>query len=173
MGLDVFAYKRLQPMPETDNRREWFMQVRNHQGHVTFSKDDIEDTEKDFPGRASGLVPGTYSWSSGHSFKVTYGGFDDWRSRLAQFAGGTSEKVWSGQHPSGMPFVELIKFYNNQGVIGPVVSAKLAADFVDNSRKYRNWLRSDGDQDFDDLSIYMDLTIAFLLAGDEGAIQFA
>jgi hypothetical protein len=178
MGLDIVAYKQLQPTPNTNNRREWFLHLRDEQLHVHFRKEQIEDTEKDFPGRTAGLFPGIYSWATGHSFRVGYGGFNDWRRDLAKFVGTTYEDVIANRQPIGTPFVELINFYDNEGVIGPLVSAKLAADFVNNSSKYSDWLRDRDDDDeygdnaFDDLALYLDWTIAFIFAGDHGAVQF-
>lgn len=178
MGLDIVAYKQLKVTPRTGNKREWFIRVRDEYPHVFFRQDVIEDTEKDFPGRTAGLSPGIYSWATGHSFRVNYGGFNDWRRGLAKFVGTTWDQVWTNEPAPGTPFVELIKFYDNEGVIGPLVSAKLAADFVNNADKYSEWVIEHHDDDeygakaFDDLRLYMDWTIAFIYAGENGAVQF-
>jgi hypothetical protein len=44
----------------------------------------------------------------------------------------TAEQVWAAR-PEG-PFVELIDFADNEGMIGPRAAAKLAKDFADTRR---------------------------------------
>jgi hypothetical protein len=52
------------------------------------------------------------------------------RDALARLAGYESAKaVRSDPSPRGSPFVELIDFYDNMGVLGPVMCANLAMDF--------------------------------------------
>ena len=172
MGLDITAYKQLKPAPGAKNEVEL---VNGHQFEliecVHFSIELIEDTEKDFGGLTAGLSPGTCSWTAEHSFRAGgYGWYDDWRRDLATFAGTTYEEVLSGKQPTGTPFAELINFYDNQGVIGPVVSAKLAADFVGNVERANRWAVENDDDEW--LEAYQNWMIAFTFAADNGAVDF-
>lgn len=68
----------------------------------------------------------------------SYSGYGRWREQLAELAG-YPERAYEGEDPSHAtgawtlpfgPFHELIDFSDCEGVIGPLISAKLAEDFA-------------------------------------------
>ena len=91
----------------------------------------IKWTEENFPGRTAGIKPGIYSFERSAEFRAgSYSGYNEWRDHLARMAVGMSaKKIWASGWKG--PFVELINFPDNEGVIGPVVAAKLAKDFAE------------------------------------------
>jgi hypothetical protein len=134
MGLDITYYKGL-----TKNKLH----------------NQLEDEELDyntevsfwinpyFPGRNGSIEAGfSYIFASSGAFRAgSYSGYNNWREQLAKFAGYPATPVsYYGEAPTprhdqgafsveGGPFWELINFADNEGVIGPEVSAKLAKDF--------------------------------------------
>lgn len=167
MGLDITAYRQLQPSPgeplDADGEPvDW--------KNVFFPGTSMEWSEREFPGRAEGIqlrMPYQFAEKyrhGGHS----YSGYNKWRNLLAVFAGYTSaEDCWKN-HVSG-PFFELINFFDNEGVIGPVVSGKLLADFQKNRERLRTW--SDPDRSYLE-SRYDEWTKVFEFGADGGAVRF-
>lgn len=161
MGLDVTAYRKLTPAPDG---------VDEHggatDGHVRLS--DI--MEEHFPGRMEGIAPGVYSTADEFDFRAgSYGGYNEWRDELARLAGHSSARhVWSliKVNPALKgPFVELINFADNEGVIGPIVAAKLARDFtqfIGEAEARGGWF----------LDRYRFWQRAFEMAADGGAVDF-
>jgi hypothetical protein len=97
----------------------------------------------DFPGREEGVEHrAVYEYEdAGTAFSGGYGGYNSWREWLAKLAGypltefkqyGQVEKAHAAACWKGAigPFSELINFTDCEGVIGPVVAAKLAKDFA-------------------------------------------
>lgn len=139
MGLDVSAYKNLTKLecvfdadgdpidPVTREPIESYFKVY---------------ANSDFPGREEGLEHnGVYSFEDDMSGpSIGYGSYSHWREGLAKLAGyeatprelyGKTEMLhaaacWGG---AAGPFAELINFTDCDGVIGPVVAARLLADF--------------------------------------------
>lgn len=163
MGLDIVAYRNLAPAPDVtiddDGEPSDVDAVVIHQPTLDFS-------EGHWPGRAEGIAAGAYRASEDYDFRAgSYGGYNNWRRQLADLAGWQSvEAVWDNK-PKG-PFVELIDFADNEGVIGPVVSAKLAKDFADFQAK------ADGHPDDWFRTKYADWRQAFEMAADNGAVDF-
>lgn len=84
----------------------------------------------------------------------------------APVAGGFSKCDKCGRDPKPGPFIELINFTDCDGAIGPLVAAKLAADFdahaeAAKASSYPGFWR-----------LYDDFRIAFHLAADSGAVHF-
>lgn len=126
MGLDITAYKTVKfvrPLkPGENSHAEWprieRLYVNNH-----------------FVARADGLKDGLYEVSQEPDGQInfragSYSGYNRWRATLAGLVGTTPEAEWEKETPSG-PFHELINFADNEGIIGPVTSAKLAKDFAE------------------------------------------
>ena len=162
MGLDITAYQglKLEPRAEVDDDGfavEW-------RKYHAISANDIADTEKNWPGRTAGLSAGVYSSTDTLAFRAgSYGGYNGWRSWLAGQAGhGSAENVW--KNISSGPFVELISFSDCEGVIGPVVAAKLAKDFADYADKVS------GDEW--NMKLYATWRQAFEMAADNGCVDF-
>lgn len=160
MGLDITAYRRLSKVDEEYRDTEEFYDNR-YMPHPA----SVEWAEQHFPGRSEGIEPGAvYAFEDAFGFRAGgYGGYNAWRRELAELAGYSAEDAHSGKVTSG-PFYELVDFADNEGVIGPVVSAKLAADFRDHQHLV-------GDRGlFADL--YGKWRKAFEMAADGGAVDF-
>lgn len=164
MGLDITAYRKLIPAPDAPVdgdgcplEYERFGQI--HPSSIAFA-------EEHWPGRSAGITAGVYEPAEAFSFRAgSYGRYNQWRRQLAAFAGYDSLEVVWDTHPTG-PFVELIDFADNEGVIGPVVSAKLAKDFDEHQwradRHPDDWFRTQ----------YGNWRKAFEMATDGGAVDF-
>lgn len=160
MGLDIVAYRGLVLVPAAeardyggDLRADYFVQVRAD--------------EKSFPGRAAGLVDGGYyrAVDSMYFRAGSYSGYGIWREMLAQLAGYPSDDdVW--ENDIAGPFTELINFSDCEGVIGPVVSAKLAKDFAEFQGK------ADSHPDDYFREKYNQWRLAFEMAADGGCVEF-
>lgn len=132
----------------------------------------------DFPGRADDLEDGAI-YDAEDSMGVDgigYGGFNHWRSKLAEIAGWPLDtyEQWGRKWPShaasawkaqGGPFWELILFTDCDGTIGAAVAAKLAKDFAD----YDSKAAAAGDEFYD---FYKQCRAAFEMAADGGAVRF-
>lgn len=188
MGLDVSAWRKLTPIEDTDENRE-----RMVNGELIVSV----SASPHFPGRTAGLADGLYTGERFASFIFgsAYSHYGAWRNWLAKLAGYPETKVppaiiaampdsidrklaaendytrGAGDRTEG-PFIELICFYDNEGEIGPEVSAKLAADFD----TYRD--RADaaaaatatlGEWHF---KTYEAFSSAFHFAADGGCVEF-
>lgn len=120
MGLDIRAYCGLKEV-----RLRSANEPSSAGGMVCFY------FEPHFPGREEGLKE--WMWytycDTMHFAAGSYGGYNRWREELAALLGTTPGKIWDNPQPG--PFMELINFADNEGCFGPVVSAKLAKDFVD------------------------------------------
>lgn len=166
MGLDITAYRRLTKAEgvECDEDGEpvdWNRFTRIRQSLIDY-------TEEHWNGRAEGVEAGVYERDDDREFKFragSYSGYNAWRDDLARFAGHrTANHVWES-HIDG-PFVELIDFSDCEGIIGPVVAAKLAKDFADHQERADKfadeWFRQK----------YADWRKAFEMAADGGAVDF-
>ena len=130
MGLDISCFGGLTPSADAELDEDGF--PLDDDKFVRLDAQLIQWTEQNFPSRTAGLVePGIYTFERSAGFRAgSYGGYNFWRDQLAQMAlGMRAERVWSSGWQG--PFVELIYFPDNEGVIGPVVAAKLAKDFAD------------------------------------------
>lgn len=154
MGLDITAYSQL-----TDKRALGEGYEYDYEVEVAFYTQDT------FPGRAEGIDKNrVYAFAEKFGFSAgSYGGYNEWRNRLAQMAGyKNDEHAWASD--SG-PFWELINYPDNEGVFaGPAVS-KLLADFVAYQEK------ADAIGDYFAVQ-YRAFRKAFALAVDGGAVKF-
>ena len=173
MGLDISAYRGLKAAPDAalggdGNPQDW-------DSHVVFRQTALDYTEKEWPGRTEGLRAGVYAPTEAFSFRAgSYSGYNYWRNQLAVLAfGKPAEKVWADASIKAGPFYELIHFSDCEGVIGPVVSKKLAADFVENQQKAEMSAAAMGlgEGDFF-LRSYANWRRAFEMASDGGAVDF-
>lgn len=164
MGLDITAYRKLTRAPDAEvdecgAPKEWEKFAHLHPSTMAW-------VEENFPGRAQGVQPGIYSFADKFGFRAgSYSGYGQWRDWLAKVAGYAGERAaWSA---SSGPFWELINFADNEGVIGPVVSAKLAKDFADNEQRIAD--QSPEPWFIDQYRIWRK---AFEMAADAGAVDF-
>lgn len=168
MGLDITAYRKLSPAPgaqldEDGNPQEWQTHFHAHPSSINF-------TEENWPGRSAGIeTGGVYTFADSLGFRAgSYGGYGDWRRTLARFAGWSKiEDAWDKK--TG-PFIELIDFADNEGVIGPVVAAKLAKDFADNQERADAFAETEEDSWWGEQ--YAKWREAFEMAADGGAVDF-
>lgn len=158
MGLDITAYKKLSVVenPKFDDDGDlvdWESQWRPGASMVW--------SEKHFPGRGDGIIPETvYSWEEEYDFPAgSYHGYNFWRSKLNDFMGDKA-------------FQELINFADNEGVIGPVVSKKLAKDFADYEEQATAYSESLEDNGKWWIDKYHSWKKAFEMASDGGAVDF-
>lgn len=157
MGLDITAYKNLKVVEKPQFNEYGELENWDTEWKPGAS---MEWSEKHFPGRGEGINSNTvYTWEENFTFRAgSYSGYNLWRSKLAKFAGGSD-------------FNELINFADNEGVIGFVVSKKLADDFNKNEAKAKEFAETfeDGDWWFDK---YQSWKKAFEIASENGAIDF-
>lgn len=117
----------------------------------------VEEVEAHFPGRSEGVeIDVVYDFGTKHEFDFGYGEYNDWRDELSRLAQ-TSDRADA--------FSELISFPDNEGVIGPVVSKKLAQDFGE----FEDRAKAKGSDFF---AVYLSWKTAFETAADGGAVQF-
>ncbi len=176
MGLDISAYRQL--------RKVDCVFDADGEPIDPVSREPIDYAMRayvnnDFPGREEGIEDRAIyvSEHEGHSFRAgSYGWYNRWRDELAQLAGyqqGSYEQydrnwdsyaatVWQGAIG---PFSELINFSDCEGVIGPVVSAKLAKDFA----AFDERAAAVGGQFYEK---YQEWRKAFDMAADGGAVSF-
>lgn len=170
MGLDATAYGRLtlveNPILDEDGCPEG-AQVRFWEN-------------PDFPGRLEGIQgsPAVYSYEVGEPcFSGGYGGYNRWREELAKLAGypATAMEHYGKvemRHDHGAwaasagPFYELINFSDCDGTLGPVVCAKLAADFA------AHQAAADAHENEYFRATYAKWRAGFDMAADGGAIRF-
>jgi hypothetical protein len=183
MGLDITAFGELSPAPDAELDEDGC--PLEFDRFVLLEHDLIRSTEENFPGRTAGTKPGVYSFRQSSEFRAgSYGGYNEWRDRLARMAHGKSaERVWEnerwwkifGSKIFGVrirrpgPFVELIYFPDNEGLIGPLVATKLAKDFAGFEKRAEAFSTSISDG-ADWLDRYHDWKRAFEIASDNGAV---
>jgi len=169
MGLDISAYRGLQEVADADLDEDGLPVDENL---WLAGKLIIEITEEHWPGRSAGVTPGVYSFAEAFHFRAgSYTGFGLWRDALARLVLRMSaEQVWAAR-PEG-PFVELIDFADNEGVIGPRVAAKLAKDFADHAAIAMAHVSDDDDEHGWFSEPYREWQRAFELAADGGAVHF-
>ncbi|WP_323994733.1 hypothetical protein [Aeromonas hydrophila] len=148
MGLDIRAYRNLTKLDV----------IFNEDGDA-LDKSTLQPVEydtrtyanPDFPGREEGVEDrAAYKAEESMGFSAgSYMGYGAWREELAKLAGYPLSPVDRGfghaveMHSGGAweaengPFWELIYFSDCEGVIGPVVSAKLAKDFAEFDERAR------------------------------------
>lgn len=162
MGLDITAYRKLSvdPAAKIDEDGDTVNWKKCWKPGIS-----LEWSERCWPGRAAGIgADNVYAYEERMDFRAgSYSGYNDWRSELAKMVGKTTKEIWDTHAPG--PFVELIDFADNEGVIGPAVAAKLAKDFAEHQTQadaiggwfavmYRTWRK------------------AFEVAADGGAVDF-
>jgi hypothetical protein len=171
MGLDITAYRGLTKVE--DREEADFIVGFALIGWV------------EWPGRTAGLERGAvYASTDRFGFAAgSYGNYNAWREELAQMAGyplGHYEQYgkqwpsyavacWNGAQG---PFAELINFADNEGMIGPVVAAKLLKDFEEHEARAMQWAQGLGDDEAWFIEKYRDWRKAFTYAADNGAVNF-
>lgn len=175
MGLDVSAFKKLTKLQCVFDADGEPIDPVTHEPIDSYFK---ACANRDFPGRDEGLEHnGVYTYEDSLSGpSLGYGGYNRWREELAKLAGyeavpreqyGHTEMLHAAACWGGAtgPFAELINFTDCDGVIGPVVAARLLADFKAFDSK-----ASELDPHF--YSVYREFLHCFEMAAQGGAVHF-
>jgi hypothetical protein len=159
MALDITAYKNLVPAPGVSAE-----QAEDEYDKYFYPGPSMEWSESIWPGRAKGIEPSTaYTFADSVSMRAgSYGGYNSWRRQLADFA----------DTLDGSPFEELINFADNEGVIGPIVSAKLLADFTVHAEAAKSFAEKIGGDAGYWVSKYAEWQKVFSFAAEAGAVYF-
>jgi hypothetical protein len=161
MGLDITAYKKIKRIGERDADYDYT------------ANQTVLCVNPNFPEQADGFTDGVYEYEgTAFNFRAGgYGWYNDWRAELAKMVGTTDDALWKKPDPT-VPFVELINFADNEGIIGPATSKKLYADFKKNHEKAKAW-KSDIDDGQPWFLIKYRLWMrAFKLASNGGCVEF-
>jgi hypothetical protein len=176
MGLDVSAYKNLKKVDTVFDGDGEPLDPVTHEPMEDYFRPYVNP---DFPTQAQGLenkavyVYENATWISCGG----YGRYNGWRETLAKLAGYPAKAFerFKGHVESshvvgafsfeGGPFHELVCFSDCEGVIGPVVSAKLAKDFAD----FDSQAKAVGEAFYEQ---YLGWRECFEMAADGGAVDF-
>jgi hypothetical protein len=174
MSLCIYAFSSVIESPEEDS-------------------DFCAENEPGFEGREASLLYGKF-YTGEHQIvcSLSHRQWNDWRQQLAVFAGypKTVLPISSGlealqnqvannwpnltsaclQSTPG-PFLELLAFTDNYGVLGPLICTKLASDFLHFNTQAVQYASTLGTLGRDWLQIYQDLNHAFLSVFN-GAVVF-
>ncbi len=163
MGLDITAYSGLREMPKDTIECDEDGYPVDYRTYSRF----YDNT--DFPGRSAGIICNKetyYAHLGEFKFRAgSYSGYNHWRTQLAALVAGCDK----GPIAATLPFAELINFSDCEGVLGPVVCKKLAADFAAYQQKADEFSGADGDW-FRER--YADWRKAFELAEQGGCVEF-
>lgn len=169
MGLDITAYRGLEKVREVGDDDE--------PGDIAYDSGWVLPYENpDFPGRLEGLEKGLY-YKAAETFEFragSYSGYNLWREHLATMVGIKLPDFWGG-YDASKPFAELIHFTDCDGTIGPVASARIAADFDKHAGRAIEFAdevqRRTGEGEWF-LEKYRAWHKAFKLAADHGCVRF-
>jgi len=178
MGLDIRAFSKLVKIDDIADIEEWEEKywMNDNDGTALVSDTMMDYTDKIWPGRTEGLAPSVYR-VDGEKFHFragSYGGYNRWREWLAQlFLDAQPRTVWAnpGKYQD-KPFIELIEFSDSEGLIGPVVSAKLSDDFQKGQARVNAYVNADSHWEGWVRAQYAQWRRAFELAADSGLVDF-
>jgi hypothetical protein len=179
MGLDITAYRQLKPCAAPEGAAT---------GDYDYERFFAPLNNDHFPGRAAGLDSEWYEFSrldgAVLGFRAgSYSGYNNWREWLAKLAGYPEDPAEDLRHrhsggawkADGGPFWELIYFADNEGTIGPIVSAKLAKDFAEwdeRAKAFSETIDADAESRAWFYRQYQTWRHAFEMAADNGAVDF-
>jgi len=174
MGLDVRVYENVVEVTDESiiekviDKEYNYVDDEYYDDYFYRNMDNDDDSYFYFlraePIRNGGLyIKGEYH----HIFSRSYGGYNQWRERLAKIMGypeveysmyeGSSittkshaASAWGfgDLDMSDKPFYEMINFTDCDGILGSVVCKKLYQDFVDNEHIAKQWSEHTGDEYF-------------------------
>lgn len=173
MGLDITAYSKLEYI-ETMNTEAWENKYWMHRNEMPYRTAHATHWIPALAERAEGIVEDGVYKVNGERFDFragSYSGYNDWREWLSvTMLGVTPRTIWQNAAKyQGFPFYELINFSDAEGIIGPVVAAKLATDFAVHQKKAEKEGRAD---DGWYARKYAEWRKAFELASDGGMVEF-
>lgn len=173
MGLDIDAYSRATYLETLDN--DAYDEKYGDDRNVIYIYDRTAGVHAS---RTEGVIIGGAYRKDGehHAFRAgSYSGYNEWRNDLSRLMLGVpANVVWGGGAYAGKPFYELIDFSDCEGIIGPVVAAKLARDFAEHQGKADAYQDQEGGETYSDYwrEKYADWRKAFELAADGGFVYF-
>jgi hypothetical protein len=162
MGLDISVYINLKEVPSHE------VEVDSDGYPVDWDKFQKFYVNPHFEGRAEPIREDVF-----YTFDTTeidpgwsYSGYGRHRRTLAELISQNIEDIWAEEFTT-CPFYELINFSDCEGIIGSVVSAKLAKDFAE----YQ--YRADAHQDAYFREFYNEMRKAFeAAANNNGVVVF-
>ena len=132
MGLDIHVYTNIR---RVDPEEEKAILADECPGDEAYTKGyRLPWINPDFPGREEGVEAVPYASDGAWHFRAgSYSGHFQFRQDLCTLLGHGDFRAWINKQSTDThgPFEELINFSDCEGAIGPVVSKKLAKDFVD------------------------------------------
>ncbi len=172
MGLDITAYSRLIKANIVLNE-DGEPRLEDWQTHTKAW------IHPDWPERGDRLQhEAWYTYEDEFGFRAgSYSSYNDWRETLARLAGYPATETESASFGSRLlhsaacwngatgPFSELIDFSDCEGTLGPEVSKKLLADFIEFDEKARHVAGRFYER-------YQEWKQAFALAADGGMVCF-
>jgi hypothetical protein len=166
MGLDISAFRKVEPAPDVDLDKE--------EGPYCWLYANTA-----FPGREAPLTTGVHKYEDTMGFAAgAYSSYNRWREDLAKLVGYPAVPYHHGYKPdemshaagawlqAGGPFWELINFSDCEGVIGHLHSGKLAVEFG----QYQE--QADKHESANFRELYALFRSAFEMASDGGAVVF-
>lgn len=169
MGLDITAYRKLSKVDNPALDADGDPTEETMDTCFCISPYTLEWSNNFGRAQADGLTAGVYDYEDTCGFRAgSYSGYGEWRRELAKLVGHMDIKeLWEKLSPG--PFIELINFADNEGVIGPIASAKLAKDFADFKDRAEKHPDADAPWFFE---LYCEWQKAFEMAADGGAVDF-
>lgn len=174
MGVSINAYRRLKKRPDVIAGDDCAIDPE--------TREELHDLWRayknpNFPGRADEIEDRAYYEYEEfvEGMDRSYGGYNLWRDQLAEMVGwprdndhprhGFSSSAWK---PGAQgPFLELINFADNEGVIGAAVCQKLAKEFAEWQSK------ADAHPHPYFREGYAEMRRAFEAGADGGAVDFS
>lgn len=162
MGLDITAWEFIKELPPHERSDDCY---EGDPPHVSLYAGDFPISEKGLEvGRCYAVSGEALGWRAG-----SYSGYGEWRNWLSEtMLGVEAPVVWNDEAWQDAPFYELIHYSDCEGLIGPEVCAKLAADFDNNRDKLPErslpWLWY--------LDLYEQWSQGFHLAANHGCVVF-
>jgi hypothetical protein len=186
MGLDITAYKGLTKLDVVFGADGEPIDPTTRESLDYDSYDLRCYINPDYADRATGLEhKAVYKSEASMGFRAgSYGGYNAWREELARLAGYPAVPVdrygtgnvqhradYGAWNTTEGPFWELINFSDCEGVIGPVVAAKIAKDFAewDERAKTHGDSVERGEWFY---PLYQTWQKAFEMAAQNGAVDF-
>lgn len=141
MGLDIRTYTNIRRVPPEEEKAVLEHPDGPHEG--AYEKGyAFPDINPHFPGREEGVEEVPYAFDEDIHFRAgSYSGHSVFRQHICNVLGLGVFRAWiqsKGTDTHG-PFEEFLNFSDCEGVIGPVVSKKLAADFVEHEKVAREY----------------------------------
>lgn len=169
MGLDVSFYAAAE-MVHGEKHPRALTEPQPGPSEECWDAFTVAYVNPDFPDQADGIIHRSCWETDRRAAHIhhSYGGYNRYRELLCQAALGVlPEVVWTDPDAyRDRPFFEQIHFADNEGTLGPVTSAKLAKNYVEQ----RGRVLAQADEIIHRYDEWLD---AFALIGPTGFVRFA